>query len=60
MGQPDLYPFVLSPTVIGKLAFIHERIYEATGRSAGQVTHENVLAAIAAGLRRPVAAPTHE
>jgi hypothetical protein len=60
MGQPDLYPFVLSPTVIGKLAFIHERIYEATGRSAGQVTHENVLAAIAAGLRRPVAAPTTE
>jgi hypothetical protein len=60
MGQPDLYPFVLSPTVIGKLAFIHERIYEATGRSAGQVTHENVLAAIAAGLRRPVAAPNQE
>lgn len=26
MGQPDLYPFVLSPTVIGKLGFIHELV----------------------------------
>jgi hypothetical protein len=26
MGQPDLYPFVLPPAVIGKMAFIHERI----------------------------------
>jgi len=57
MGQPDLYPFVLSPTVIGKLAFIHERIYEATGRTAGPETHQNVLTAIAAGLRTRVAAP---
>jgi hypothetical protein len=24
MGQSDLYPFVLSPGVIGKLGFIHE------------------------------------
>jgi hypothetical protein len=24
MGQPDLYPFVLSPPVISKLAFLHE------------------------------------
>jgi hypothetical protein len=24
MGQTDLYPFVLSPKVIGKLAFIHD------------------------------------
>lgn len=23
MGQPDLYPFVLSPTVMGKLRFVH-------------------------------------
>jgi hypothetical protein len=35
MGLPDLYPFVLSAVVIGKLAFIHNRIYEATGRSGG-------------------------
>jgi hypothetical protein len=26
MGQPDLYPFVLSPAAIGKLAFIHRLI----------------------------------
>jgi hypothetical protein len=29
MGQPDLYPFVLAPTVIRKLAFVHERIHAA-------------------------------
>ena len=29
MGQPDLYPFVLAPAVIGKLAFIHARIHAA-------------------------------
>ena len=23
MGQPDLYPFVLAPTVMGKLRFVH-------------------------------------
>ncbi|MEW6643236.1 MAG: putative zinc-binding peptidase [Pseudomonadota bacterium] len=28
MGQPDLYPFVLSPEVIGKLAFIHDLVRE--------------------------------
>ena len=29
MGQPDLYPFVLSPTVIGKLGFILALVREA-------------------------------
>jgi len=29
MGQPDLYPFVLSPVVIGKLRFIHGLVYGA-------------------------------
>ena len=24
MGLPDLYPFVLSPTVMAKLRFVHE------------------------------------
>jgi hypothetical protein len=28
MGQPDFYPFVLSPTVIDKLAFIHDLVRE--------------------------------
>jgi hypothetical protein len=27
MGQPDLYPFVLSPLVIGKLRFVHGLIH---------------------------------
>ena len=27
MGQPDIYPFVLSPAVIEKLAFIHHLIH---------------------------------
>ena len=27
MGQPDIYPFVLSPVVIGKLDFIHDLVH---------------------------------
>ncbi len=26
MGSDDLYPFVLAPAVIEKLAFVHERV----------------------------------
>jgi hypothetical protein len=26
MGRPDLYPFVLAPPVIEKLAFIHDLV----------------------------------
>ena len=29
MGQPDLYPFVLSPSVIGKLGYIGNLIHAA-------------------------------
>jgi hypothetical protein len=57
MGQPDLYPFVLSPPVIGKLAFIHDRIYAATGRSHSADASETVLRAVAGSLRARVAAP---
>ncbi len=32
MGSPDLYPFVLSPTVVTKLAFVHDVVH---GRAAG-------------------------
>lgn len=32
MGQPDLYPFVLSPVAIGKLGFVHELIRSARER----------------------------
>lgn len=28
MGQPDLYPFVLSPVVIDKLAWIHDLVHD--------------------------------
>ena len=34
MGMPDLYPFVLAPTVMFKLAFIHGRIRALSGRAA--------------------------
>jgi hypothetical protein len=27
MGQPDTYPFILSPVVIGKLGFIHRLVH---------------------------------
>jgi len=29
MGKPDLYPFVLSPSVIGKLGYIGNLIHAA-------------------------------
>jgi hypothetical protein len=29
MGQPDLYPFVLAPTVMGKLRFVHGLIHRS-------------------------------
>jgi hypothetical protein len=44
MGQPDLYPFILSPAVIGKLGFIHDLVH---GRLDTGVTQE--MAPIAAG-----------
>jgi hypothetical protein len=27
MGNPDLYPFVLSPAVVTKLGFVHELVH---------------------------------
>ena len=32
MGLNDLYPFVLSPPAIAKLALVHERIRDHAGR----------------------------
>lgn len=29
MGEPDLYPFIISPAVTMKMAFIHQLIYQA-------------------------------
>jgi hypothetical protein len=51
-----LYPFVLEPPVIVKLAFVHERIHahrDAYGRSSEGPT----LRAIIAGLKRRVGLP---
>ncbi|MFO1079069.1 MAG: putative zinc-binding peptidase [Reyranellaceae bacterium] len=31
MGQPDLYPFVLSPPAVDKLGFIHRLVHERPG-----------------------------
>ncbi len=59
MGQPALYPFKLTPAVIAKLAFVHERIYAAR---VGVVptpdeASADILRAVITGLRQKVAAP---
>jgi hypothetical protein len=56
MGLSDLYPFVLAPAVIVKLAFVHQVIAmrrkpEARDRSA------STIRAIVAGIRRTVGSP---
>jgi hypothetical protein len=33
MGQPDLYPFVLSPAVIDKLSFVHRLVGSSSAAS---------------------------
>ena len=48
-------PFVLTPTVIGKLAFVHERIYQASGRDLGGDADADLFKAVAAGLRNRTA-----
>ncbi len=55
MGQPDLYPFVLSPAVIVKLTFIHERIHAQKWRRRPDA--QDGLKAIVAGLKRQMGAP---
>ena len=35
MGHPDAYPFILTPQVIGKLAFVHDLVHGASGNGAG-------------------------
>lgn len=56
MGQPDLYPFVLTPTVIGKLHFVHERIQREAGRAMRPEHDAEILKAVVTGLRKRVAA----
>jgi hypothetical protein len=56
MGLPDLYPFVLTPPVIVKLAFLH-RLIETRSRPQARDTRTSTIRAIVASLRRPVGSP---
>jgi hypothetical protein len=56
MGQPDLYPFVLSASVIVKLTFIHDRIHARDWQRRPTATAG--LRAIVAGLKRKMGAPS--
>src|SRR5215475_3376050 len=56
MGISDLYPFVLEPPVIVKLAFVHERIH-AQRRNSPRSHELPTLRAIVAGLKRKVGLP---
>lgn len=38
MGQPDLYPFVIAPAVIGKMDYIHDLIRRQRTRAASTVS----------------------
>jgi hypothetical protein len=53
MGLADLYPFVPTPAVIVKLAFVHDLIHRGRARDDTTTT----LQAVAAGLRRKVGEP---
>ncbi len=54
MGLPDLYPFVLAPTVIAKLTFVHDRVRAQADR---EPTSNGALRAMIAGLRQRVGSP---
>ena len=56
MGQQDLYPFVLAPPVIWKLAFVHNQIH-AVGSRRPRDSGGHALRAIVAGLKRTVGSP---
>ena len=57
MGQPDLYPFVLEPLIVGKLAFVHQRIAAAAGRDTGEISDIAHFKAIVAALRKTAGDP---
>ena len=57
MGQPDLYPFVLSPPAIVKLAFVHDLIRSARTGVPGRRAAGQDLKAVAAALKARVGAP---
>ena len=54
MGLSDLYPFVLAPTVIAKLTFVHDRIRAQGDRKPAS---NGALRAMIAGLRQRVGSP---
>jgi hypothetical protein len=56
MGQPALFPFKLTPAVIAKLSFVHERI-ETVRCMASSDSDADILKAVITGLRQKVAAP---
>lgn len=56
MGNPDLYPFVIAPAVIIKLAFIHDRIHAHRGRPPTDES-KGALRLVIAGLKRAVGVP---
>lgn len=58
MGLSDLYPFVLSPTIVLKLSFIHELVHRRSLED--QPDDEAALKAMAAGLKKAMAAPVSQ
>jgi hypothetical protein len=54
MGLPDLYPFLLGPTVIAKLTFVHDRIRAQRDRREAP---DGALKAMLAGLRQRIGTP---
>ena len=56
MGLSDLYPFVLAPPVIVKLAFVH-RLIESRSRPVARSSGKSTIRAIVASLKRPVGSP---
>jgi hypothetical protein len=65
MGQPDLYPLVMPPAVVGKLTFVHGCVHSWAKAAnidrkvdvAATTASDETLRAVIAGLRTPVAAP---
>ena len=55
MGQHDLYPFAVEPLIVGKLAFVHQRIAVAAGRQGGDASDVAHFKAIVAALRKAAA-----
>ena len=56
MGQPDLYPFVLAPTVVTKIDFIHGLVHANDARPA-QRGSRSALRAMVAALKSKVGLP---